>query len=53
MKTSWLAAGAVVIVLFLKAQTSGSLDRFHVTKGDRTSLGEPIVSLDLGGRKTY
>lgn len=37
--------------LLLKAETSGSLERFHVTKGDRISLGEPIVSLDLGGRK--
>ena len=37
--------------LFLKAQTSGSLDRFLVEKGDRVSLDQPILALDLGGRE--
>lgn len=104
MKTSWLAAGAVIIVLslwmasgllvketptasvdeasvsvmrvevqalgvesmdreislqgqlepaqhlFLKAKTSGSLTRFLIEKGEQVSVGQPLLTLDLGGR---
>lgn len=37
--------------LFLKAKTSGSLERFLVEKGERISLGQALLSLDIGGRK--
>ncbi|MFT5044828.1 MAG: multidrug efflux system membrane fusion protein [Porticoccaceae bacterium] len=37
--------------LFLKAKTSGSLTRFLVEKGERITLGQPLLSLDVGGRK--
>lgn len=37
--------------LFLKAQTSGSLERFLVGKGERVSVDQPILTLDLGGRQ--
>jgi multidrug efflux system membrane fusion protein len=36
--------------LFLKAKTSGSLTRFLVEKGERITLGQPLLSLDVGGR---
>ncbi len=37
--------------LLLKAQTSGALKRFMVEKGDRISLNDPILTLDLAGRE--
>jgi len=37
--------------LFLKAKTSGALDRFMVEKGERVTLGQPLVSLDIAGRE--
>jgi multidrug efflux system membrane fusion protein len=37
--------------LFLRAKTSGSLTRFLVEKGERITLGQPLLSLDVGGRK--
>ena len=37
--------------LFLNAKTSGSLERFLIGKGERVELGQPLVELDIGGRK--
>jgi len=37
--------------LFLKAQTSGSLESFLIDKGDRINAGQPILTLNLGGRE--
>lgn len=37
--------------LFLKAQTSGTLERFMVEKGDRVEQGQPLLALDLAGRE--
>lgn len=37
--------------LLLKAKTSGSLERFLVEKGDRVTLGQSLLSLDVAGRK--
>ncbi len=36
--------------LQLRAQTSGQVDRFFVTKGDRVNTDDPLLALDLAGR---
>jgi multidrug efflux system membrane fusion protein len=37
--------------LLLKAKTSGSLEKLLINKGERASLGQPLLALDVGGRE--
>ena len=37
--------------LHLKAETSGTVKKIHFVKGSRVKTGDPLVTLDIGGRQ--
>jgi len=37
--------------LRLKAETSGTVEKIHFVKGTRVNEGDPLVTLDIGGRQ--